>query len=115
MPANIAQAVAQAIGAFSRIIREVGNQTEFRLRSGEVFTIYTAAHKRSDENLTAGIQQLGFQLKFMASDWTSAAPPGRAPEKGDQVVHMGRRHAIEWAKLISYNDTPIGWIVQVLG
>jgi hypothetical protein len=113
--AQIQAAMNQAVIVWANLINTVGVDTEFRLRDKTSFTIKTVRRRRSDEELTDGIHQKGFEIQFMARDWVAAAPAGTRPEKGDQIVMAGRRYAIETSKLTQYGTLEIGYVCRVLG
>jgi hypothetical protein len=114
-PAQVQAAMSQAVTVWANLISTVGVDSEFRLRDGTRFTIKTVRRRKPDEPLTDGIHQKGFEIQFMARDWSAAAPPGVRPEKGDQVVMVGRRYAIETSKLTQYGTLEIGYVCRVLG
>jgi hypothetical protein len=93
----------------------IGVPTEFRLHSGERFTVKVAKKKRPDENLSDGLQQKGFELQVLAKEWRAKAPANRDPEKGDQIVTAGRRHALENASKVQYGSIEIGFVCRVVG
>ena len=113
--AAVKKALGQAIKAWDDFIGATGIDTDFRLHTGERFSLRVVRRRKADEDITDGLQQKGFEIQFMASQWVRLAPAGRRPEKGDQVTMEGRRHAIETAKLVSYDNTEIGYVARVLG
>jgi hypothetical protein len=107
--------ITRAIAAFDAEIEAVGVPTQFVLRDGTTFTIKTLANNRPDENLTEGLVQQGFDIKFMAGRWDAATPTGRQPEKVDQLIRAGRRHAIEYVYKQTADNVDVGYICRVLG
>ena len=107
--------ITKAINALDAEIQALGVDTQFTLRGGGTFTIRTLTSNKRDENLTEGLQQDGFDIKFMANRWRASAPATRWPEKGDQLLRNGRRHAIEFVYLQSAGTTEVGFICRVLG
>lgn len=72
----------------------LGHDADFTLRDGTTFTVKVTEGFRQTQDLTDGMAQDTHRLKVLASDW-DAASPGREPEKGDQVVFLGKRYAIQ--------------------
>jgi hypothetical protein len=107
--------IDKAIASLDAEIESLGAPTEFTLRSGEVFTLKTLTSNRPDENITEGLTQQGFDIKFMAQRWAVAAPPNRRPEKGDQILREGRRHRIEYIYLQTGGIREVGYICRVIG
>lgn len=114
-PAQIRNALNTAITQWETVITAMGLDSQFTLHSGEQFTIKVIRRKKIDENITEGLQQHGFEIQFLAKHWDQNAPTGRAPEKGDQLIMAGRRHAIESSKLIQYGTARIGFVARVVG
>lgn len=116
MPAQLTQAdIQQAVSAWDSLIQSGGTPADWRLRDGTQFQLQIVRRSKPDENMTEGLQQQGFEIQFMASRWGAVAPPGRGPEKGDQVTLHGRRHAVERAKLVTVGGVDVGYIARVLG
>jgi hypothetical protein len=62
-------------------------------RDGQKFTIKIFERRSRVEELTDGLSQQGYRVRVISSDWERLA--GGPPEKGDQIMIAGRRHAIE--------------------
>ena len=112
---EIRQALDRAINEWEVLFNVMGVDTQFTLHTGEQFTVKAVRRKRADENLTDGLQQRTFEIQILARHWQAVAPAGRHPEKGDQIVMAGRRHALEASKLIEFANTQVGYISRVLG
>jgi len=107
--------ITRAVNALDTEIQNLGVSTTFTLRSGETVTLHTLTSNKQDENITDGLQQEGFDIKFMANRWAAQAPTNRRPEKGDQLMRNGRRHALEFVYLQSAGTTEVGYICRVKG
>lgn len=101
--------------AFDDMIENEGSLCEFRLRSGEVFSIKGVMRFTAEEQMTDGLSQDRRKLSIMADRWSAQAPPARDPEKGDQVVVDGRRHGIMEADPAVASGQRIGWRLRLTG
>ena len=73
--------------------RTNGLQVAVTLRDGSTFNIRGFERRRSGEELSDGLTQQDYWFRVVKADWDGLA--GRPPDKGDQLVIGGRRHAIE--------------------
>jgi|GEM_PF-4315013 len=93
----------------------LGHTANVTLRSGETFDIKATVGFRREVGLTEGLAQNTERLKFRCSEW-DAASPGRAPQKGDQIVVQGRRHAIQAAiRQRGIGDVPLLYVCEISG
>lgn len=106
-------AINKAVQMWEQFTNESGIDTQFTLRDGTQFTIKAVRKVRPDEKLTDGLLEQGFDVQFMHSHWHANA--ARGPEKGDQLVMAGRRHAIEFHKLHQIANVPVGYVCRVRG
>ncbi len=81
-------------GHLSNAFDALGHDADFTIRDGTTFTLKVTEGFRQSQDLTDGMTQETHRLKVLADEW-NAASPGRQPEKGDQVVFLGRRYAIQ--------------------
>ena len=100
--------------AFDARIQAEGVDCDFTLRSGETFTIRGVLRFQPEESRTDGIQADRRKLSVMESRWAAAAPANRNPEKGDRVVVMGQRFAIEEADPVFGGQQRIGWRIKLM-
>lgn len=100
---------------FDSVLQQEGTDTEFRLMSGEVFTLRARVRSSGEQDLTDGVSQDRRRVTVMAHRWDAAAPAGRSPQKGDQVVIDGRRHAVEEADPRLAGGIRITWNLVVKG
>lgn len=99
--------------AFDTQIQAEGSDCDFLLRSGETFTLRGVLRFQPEESRTDGIQADRRKLSIMAHRWETAAPPGRLPEKGDQVIVEGQRFAIEEADPALGGQQRVGWRIKL--
>ena len=97
------------------VVQQEGTPADFRLRTGETFTLRARVRDGTDEALTAGLQQDTLTVTVLANRWETAAPPNRAPEKGDQITIAGKRHAIEDVRQRIAGSVPLTWTMRLKG
>lgn len=78
-------------------------------------TIKVSTGFRNDQNLTEGLAQQTERVKILCSQW-DAESPGRPPEKGDQVVFLGRRTRIQGKPRVrGLGDASFMYVCEILG
>ena len=108
---NIGQIKAHLSAAFNAL----GHDADFTLRDGTTFTLKVTEGFRQAQDLTDGLAQETHRIKVLADEW-DAASPGRGPEKGDQVVFLGRRYAIQnRIRNRGLSSDPIVYVLEVKG
>lgn len=100
--------------AFAITIAQNGIVGDFELRTGETFSIDVAESWRSEDPLTAGMDQAKHRCRFMSHLWHENV--ARAPEKGDQVVLNGtRRYSILDAHAVAWEKQTIAYVARLSG
>jgi len=112
---KIRSAVAATRQAMDEAITAMGQTGQFRLRTGEVFSLPVALRFRQEQLLTDGISQDQRTCTFSASAWSTAAPAGQDPQKGDQVSVMNRRYAFDRVDPTDMGGLRIYWRATLKG
>lgn len=100
--------------AFEGAIEAHGVNAKFELRTGEKITIRMAESWRSEEALTAGMDQAQHRCRFMARSWDQLV--SRPPEKGDQVVLNGqRRYSVLRAHPVVWDGQVLAYVARLSG
>lgn len=118
MPINTAQvktAVAAAKQVYEDGIAAMGSDCAFKLRTGETFTIRGVLRHQAEQSATDGINQDRRRLTVAADRWDAAAPPGRMPNKGDQVTIDGQRYGVMEADAVNMADLRIHYRIHLTG
>jgi hypothetical protein len=117
MPSSIQQALTEVERKMREVIQSLGNNCDFELRGtapAVTFTVKGTLAGRSEDDLTAGLDQDVRWLTIAARDW-NAASPGRPPSKGDLVTVEGHRHRVMDTVLDAAGNVQIRWRLMVKG
>lgn len=115
-PQQIKAAALDARQKFEQGIAAMGGDCAFTLRgTGEKFSVKGVIKHQPEAELTGGINQDRRRLSVSDIDWSAAAPAGREPQKGDQVVIDGHRHAIMEADPVLMSGIRILWRIRLRG
>lgn len=96
------------------VVQENGTDALFDLRGGGTFTIKATTGYLNSQDITAGLQQRGFRIRVLTTEW-DVASPGRPPEKGDLVTIWGRQHGIDAVHHRGVADVSLMYVLTILG